>query len=255
MEPELLDSPDVRELTQIVATMLTAAITSTARPFLTLFMLFAVPTMLIETGVWAASDWVFGDIHRGVLGGLGILAVIEHFWRGTELYADLVEQLPWDRLPVLVAVWLMFMGGFANAAAPPEPSDRPGVGLGMGMGSILLGVSLTLHWGVAWARRRMLELLRDLGMMQLYNWLEPLGVIGLLLMVLALPIVALGLALTASGVLAFVAAAIKVIERRIDRGRRRDCPSCGHSARAEASRCPSCGASLQVTRNLSIATA
>lgn len=252
----MLQSPDMRELMQIVATMLTAAITSTARPFLTLFMLFTVPTLLIETGVWATTDWVFGDVHRGVLGGLGVLAVIEHFWRGTELYADLVEQLPWDRLPVLIGIWLMFMGSFANAAElPAERSEPGGSSLGIGMGSALLGVSLTLHWGVAWARRRMLELLRDLGMMQLYNWLEPLGVIGLLLMVMALPVVALGLALTASGVLAFFAASIKVIERRVDRSHRRACPSCGHAARAEASRCPSCGASIAVTRNLSVAPA
>lgn len=242
----MLDSPDMRELAQIVATMLTAAITSTARPFLTLFMLFAVPTFLIEMGWWEASDWVFGQTHRGVLGGLAILSVVEHFWRGTEMYAELVEQLPWDRLPVLVMIWLMFMGGFAQAAEVTTPAAP----LGIGVGSVLLGGALGLHGLVAWARRRMLEILRDIGFADTYHWLESLGVVGLLLMVLALPFVALGLALSASGVIAFFATMAKMVERRIDQSRRRACSSCGHQARAEATLCPSCGASLAVTRPL-----
>ena len=241
---DIAELPAIDELAKIVATMLTVAITTTGRPFLTLFVLFTLPTFLIETTIWDPNDWYFGSVHRGVLGGLGILAFIEHFWRGSEVYQEMVEQLPWDRLPVLVTIWLMFVGGFANA------SDGTAAPLGLGAGSILLGGALVVHWGVAWARRRVLTLLRDLGLGGIYNWVEPMGVVGLIVMVILLPFLALGAAILAAGGVASMAAGAKVIERRIDQQHRRPCPHCGHQVRDEASRCPKCGGTVTVTRNL-----
>ena len=248
MDPELLQGPEMNEFYGIVATMLTVAITSTGRPFLTLFALFAVPTGLIWGGLWDAGDWYFGETHLGVVAGLGLMAFIEHFLRGSEAYAEMVEQLPWDRLPVLITVWLMFVGGFALAG--PAAAAEPAAPLALGPGSILMGGTLTVHFVVAWARSRVLELARDLGVGGLFHWGETFGVFGLVALVVLLPIVAVVLSAGVAAIVALLALLAKVIEASVDRARRRDCPHCGHAARGEASQCPSCGRELSVVRTL-----
>ena len=262
---------ELNGLTEIIATMLTVAITSAGRPFLTLFLLFGVPTALMEAQIWGADDWFFPPVHIGVIIGLGALAVVEHFMRGSELYAELVEQFPWDRLPVIVTVWLLFLGGTAHATevmaattglpieasmwdpASWEPvSWHPRTWLSPA-GALLVG-TIVVNFAVGWARNRVFEVARDLGVGGIAHWLEMFGVVGLIVLVVMIPVGALGITAIAAGIVFMLALMGRLIEATIDRGRRRACPSCGHMARAEAQRCPSCGSTLSVERRLAAVT-
>jgi hypothetical protein len=232
------------ELVQAAAMMIAVAITSTGRPFLTLFLLLGVPTLLVDTNLWTSDQFVLPTAQVWVLAVLGVLAVVEHVARGRALYAEAIERLPWDRLLVNGIIWVMYLhqvdaastpAELARAAAPHAP--------------LLVG-SASVHLAAGFARTRALDLLRSVGIGGVAHWIESFGVVGIVIVAVFLPILALllaGIALVpvVGGVLA-----ARFAEHRIDQGRRRACPSCGHAARMEASVCPSCRAPLTVTRTL-----
>ncbi len=172
-----------------VATLFTTALTATGRPGATVFLLLAVPTGLLESGLWEAHDWFFPPTHTWVLVVTGIWAVLEHAFRG-EVYGDLMEALPLDQLMALLLIWLMFKGQIALGTSP---ADVPDLGLQMrrlipvGPGLVLLGIAVPLNLVVGWARRQVVEVMRDLGFGGTAAVIEVVGVTGILVSVVGLP--------------------------------------------------------------------
>jgi len=235
-----------------VATLFTTALTATGRPGATVFLLLAVPTGLLESGLWEAHDWFFPPTHTWVLVVTGIWAVLEHAFRG-EVYGDLMEALPLDQLMALLLIWLMFVGQIALGTSP---ADVPDLGLQMrrlipvGPGLVLLGIAVPLNLVVGWARRQVVEVMRDLGFGGTAAVIEVVGVTGILVSVVGLPALALGIVVVIALPLVVVAIIARVGMALVDRQRRRPCDHCGHAARMEASACPRCGGALSFVRPL-----
>ncbi|MBX2800239.1 MAG: hypothetical protein KTR31_21345 [Myxococcales bacterium] len=227
--------------------MLTVAITTTGRPFLTLFLLFGVPEALFTAGMWEVTEWLFPRAPALVLSGLGVASFAEHFLRRTEIYGELVDQVPWDGIPAVTTIWAVFVGTLTFAAnAPPELEGA----LPRWVAFLLLAKALVVFGIVRWARSRALEVVRDLGMGGIVNILETFGVAGVIVAAVLLPPLAVVMVLMAAVPVVIGAIVIRSVETAIDRTRRRPCTICDERVRAEASRCPHCGANLDVVRSL-----
>lgn len=233
------------------ATMVTTALTATGRPGTTVFVLLAVPTALLESGLWEAHHWFFPPTHMGVLLLFGLWALIENVFRG-EFYGELMQALPLDQLAALLFIWLMFVGKVAlgTASDVPDVADEMRKVIPVGPGLVLLGITVPLNLGFGWARNRVVEVLRDLGFGGTAAVVEFVGVVGGVVGVMFLPALALGAAVFAAVPIVTVAVTVRVGAQVVDRQRRRPCPYCQHPARQEASRCPRCHAPLQIVRAL-----
>lgn len=235
------------------ATFVTAAITSTGRPGATVFLLLAIPTALLHTGVWEAQDWFFPPTHVGLLVVLGLWAVVEHFLRG-EVYGEIIEALPLDRLGALLLLWLMFVGQVAVGAHPegvaPDVASEMKQAIPWGTGLVLLAVTLPLQLAIGWARNRVFEVVRDMGFGGSLSILEFFGVAGIVVTVVLLPTVAMGAAILVVVPLVIGATVSRLVDLHLDQKRRRPCPACGIAAREEAHRCPGCRAVLPIVRPL-----
>lgn len=233
------------------ATLVTTALTSTGRPGATVFLLLAVPTGLLNSGVWQAHDWFFPPTHVGVLLVLGAWAVFEHLFRG-ELYGELMEALPLDQLGALLLIWLLFVGQVALGTSPdvPDVAAEARRLLPVGPALVLLAFTVPLQLAVAWGRNRLVEFLRDIGLGGFASVIELMGVVVGVVGVVFLPVVA-AVAAVAIALAVLVGAGIsRITNAAIDRSRRRACAHCGHRAREEASRCPSCHGPLEIVRAL-----
>ena len=233
------------------ATFVTAAITSTGRPGATVFLLLAVPTALMHSGVWDAASWFFPPAHIGLLIALGVWAVAEHFLRG-ELYGEIIEILPLDRLGALLFLWLAFIGKLAWGfeGSPEDLSSEFTRTIPIGPGLALLALTLPLQMVVAWARNRVFEVVRDLGFGGTLSILEILGVAGTVVGVILVPTAALAVSVAVVIPLVGITMVVRFIDVRVDRSLRRPCSGCGFAARVEASRCPQCFRDLPIERSL-----
>ncbi len=248
----LLASPET-SLLAAAATFATAVITSTGRPALTLFLLFAVPTALVQLPGVSADTWLFPPAHLWLLGGAGVLAVIEHFLRG-ELYGELIEALPLDRLGAIVVIWLLFCGKLAIGATPGEEAGEYVPPLTWEQSTLLMAASIPMQTGLAWARNRVFDVVRDMGFGGTLHLLEAFGVAGAVVLAVLLPLAAVAAVLLVVVPITIVAVAGRLVDRSVDASLRRACATCGYQARVEASLCPHCGNPLAVARSLAGAT-
>jgi len=166
---------------------------------------------------------------------LTALVVVEELVEGDEDLQELLELGGYALRAGAGAfvAWSVAAGadaGVAEAAAP--------------VGGAVLGA------GTHHMRARLHESVRGFGDTALSPrtwllWLERGGLVGVLVAVILAPVVALVFV-----VLAGIAAGIALLVRRqLERTVfRRECPSCSHPARKEASRCPSCSGALEVER-------
>jgi uncharacterized membrane protein len=170
--------------------------------------------------------------------GMTILALLAIFEEVQESDEDLQELLEWVNygtraLAGGIAAWSVS----AEADAEVVTTISPVLGAGVATGS-------------NWVRTRLHEQMRGLGDSIMSPrtwllWLERGGVLGLLTAAFLAPVIALCFIL-----LATVAAAMATVTRRMLERKhfRRECPSCGHHARIEASLCPSCRGPLEVEK-------
>ena len=238
-----------------VENVVTTAFTTTGRPFLTLFLLVFVPSLLVQYFAWTGSpilDLELGGGHALILSGLGVLALLEHLFGSSDMVQEIVsgENGPaLDAFKGLAVFSTLAYAELATATEPiPDPTETGAIGFIAGAATFVGG--LGLHVGVSFTRSQLLILVRDLGFAGFASWLETLGTLGIVVLLLFAPFLALVVTIVlALGGLASLGI-YKLVERRLDQQRRRSCPSCGHLARKEASWCPSCGAPLTVERLL-----
>lgn len=248
MGPELVyallltpgSSWDTSQWMVFVALMGSVAVLSTARPFLTLVVLFSGPAASLLTADGGTAEAFFG------LGLLGLLVIGEHHLRATE-WAELFQSaFELQGLLGIAVVWVWFVVG-----ATPEGMrfdlGPPVTALAL---AVPLLVGIAVHALVYRARARVWRLVRDVGMAGVGTAIETLLVGSIAGLLLLAPYVALGAAIVFVVPLLVAAATVRAVSRAVDRRHRAPCPACGALVRLEASRCPECHAVIEVRRVL-----
>jgi len=222
-----------------VALVLCIGILATARPLLTLVILFGIPASSL------AGSW--GELGTGSVLGLAALLVLgEHQLRSTDWAELFVSAFELQGVLGIAVAWAWFVVG----------STPRGVVLDLGPPTVALALCAPLllaagvHAVVFRARARVWKLVRDLGLAYLATIGETV-MVGILAAVLLLaPYVALGVATAGVLPLLLAAVVIQALGRLADAHRRRPCPACQRPVRIEASRCPHCRAAIPVARAL-----
>jgi len=214
----------VTGVVQLVAQALVAGGLTGARPMLTLFVL-GLATRFSHDG--ALPDDVAFLVHPYGLVVLGALSFVEHELRDDP---DIEELLRW----VLAAV-----GAVAAAFSARLLSAVSGGGVDAGWPTVVGATVASL--AVQRARQHALSSLDELA--TLGGWwrrVEAGGVIGLLLLLWALPFLALGLVVVLTLLAVAAGWTLRRYRRTADARRRQPCPHCQAPIRIEASLCPEC---------------
>lgn len=225
----------------MVATPLLQSVSSTplfaSRPFLAAFGIAA----FARWSEWLdAPQWFTHDITLWVLGILGAMEILAR--KDVDIRAFLEEFDGWLKAGVAVAVQLAILDAESVALLETVTAS-----LAPSWAWIWASVLGTFTWTLAAFRRGFLRLLEeidsedDLGLQGLISWLEDLGVLGGVALVVVLPVVALllfGLSLLALYLFR------KAMERREEQ-RKIPCPHCEEPLHPSAFSCASCGGANQ----------
>jgi hypothetical protein len=116
--------------------------------------------------------------------------------------------------------------------------------------SLLLGAAFLVQFAMVWVRGKIREFVDQLNLERVWAWLETGGFGAAVLLVVLAPalLLAFTLLLTIGSIIALIA--FRFAAAIADAARRRPCPACSVSIRAEASRCPRCRAAIAPTRLL-----
>lgn len=204
-----------------------------ARPFLAAFGVAA----FARWSDWLqAPDWFVHSTTLWILGALALLEVVAR--KDVDVRAFLEEIDATLKVAVAVLVQVAVLSP-EDAALLETVTAAAGPGVWMFWAAVAGGVT----WGLAVFRRGSLRLLEemdeddDLGLQGLISWLEDLGVVGGVALVVILPLVAFALfGLTLLGLYLFR----KLMERREER-MKMPCPRCRQSMHPAAFECPHCG--------------
>lgn len=220
-------------LVTLVAQGLVAGGLSGARPLLSLLVLGLTTRLAFEGALPDDVAWL---VHTYGLLVLAALSYLEHEVRDDP---DMEELLRWP-LGALGAVCGALAARLLTTTSGEVDSVTATTTSWLGAaGAVVASV------GVQTARRQALEALDEVATLE--GWwrrVEAGGVIGTLLLIWALPFLAIVLVvvLTVGGVAGSIA--LRRWRAAVDARRRQPCPRCRASIREEASRCPSCRADI-----------
>jgi hypothetical protein len=238
---------------------LVPALASSARPATTFALIDATAAILVRRGhleLPPALDWLVGT---PVVAFAVILAILETLAAHDDDVAAIARELHFEKVASGLGALASGLGlaalGDAQAAASiasrPDETVEAIVVAGthsgahsdaVRFGALACGVGGSV--ALAWLRGKLLDALDEVSLSGLWARLETGGVVALVLLLVALPAVAL--ALCVAGLLALTAASIiAATARRVrDLSARSPCPSCRAPVRHEASLCPRCRTGL-----------
>jgi len=220
----------VTEVVQLVAQGLIAGGLTGARPMLTLFVLGSATWLTHDASL--PKDVAF-LVHPYGLVTMGALSFVEHELRDDP---DIEEFFRW----VLAA-----LGGVAAAFSARLMAAVSGGGSGEASWAAVAGATMA-SVAVQRARQRALSTLDEL--VSVGGWwrrVEAGGVIGLLLLLWALPFLAVALAVSLTMLAAAAGWGLRRWREMADARRRQPCPHCAEPIRLEASLCPRCRSALE----------
>ncbi len=212
-----------------LALVLVVGILATARPLLTLVVLFGGPTW----GLLVGEDGLSSLAGLIVVGGL---VWGEHHLRATEWSEVFPAAFELQGVVGIGVAWAWLVVGAATDGATVDLGSPPRA---MGLVGALLA-ALALHAVVYRARARVWRLVRDVGFAGVATLLETAIIALVAGILLFAPFVALGIVALGVMPLLVAAGAIRGVQRVVDGWRRAPCPACGRPVRVEASRCPHC---------------
>jgi Domain of unknown function (DUF4126) len=216
----------------LIAQALVAGGLSGARPLLSLLVLGLITRFSTELMLPSDIAWL---VHPYALVALAALSYVEHEVRDDP---EMEELLRWP-LGVIGAAAAVMASRLLAASAGTDGDTAAPVGVMSAVGATAASV------GVQTARRHALETLDDVASVDgWFRRVEAGGVVGVLLLIWAAPIIAIGLVVVLT-VGAFVTSwALRRWRTAQDARRRKPCPSCQHGIRVEASSCPNCAHGL-----------
>ena len=256
------------ELIRFLATTFGVAFTSSARPAMTFFAVqcFAAGLVRFElASLPNGFEWLVALPTLGV--GL-VLTIVE--WMAAH-DPDVGESLRMIHLDKAVGA----LGAFASALffvsiGLPEIEADGLIAAGGGVSDVIvaahstqesavstpvqfgvIGAAVAINLGLTWLRGHVLEALAAVDLEAIWQRIETGGIIGLLMLLLLMPFLALGLVVALTLALVVVGLMFKGVDFIIDKQSRTPCSSCGYSVRVEASRCPSCHSALTPQRSSS----
>jgi len=204
-----------------------------SRPFVAAF---GVAAFARWTEWLDAPAWFTHDITMWVLGILAALEILAR--KDVDIRSFLEDFDGFAKVAVAVTVQLAVLDAESLALL-----ETVTAGMTPGFGLIWASVIGSVTWTLAAFRRAFLRMLEeidsedDLGVQGLISWLEDLGVVGGVALVVILPLVALALfGLTLLGLYLFR----KILERREERCKI-PCSHCGEPLHPSAFSCPHCG--------------
>lgn len=238
-------------------------ILGSVRPFAILFVLFGLP-LAWSYLITPADDVRMAMEHKGaffVLCILGVLAVAEWWFAGSEWLADLDESLNDETYGMLTVsrgiAWLGVMSYHTFVFEDLVSVAPAGIGVAIAasgplnlLGFVSMVAGLVGHVATAFIRRPILIMARELGFGGGLVWLEGLGVLGLFAILVLAPLVALVLCIALGLTLLAVLWAMRAWERAHDAKLRRPCPHCDTPVRMEACLCFNCQGELDIVHPL-----
>jgi hypothetical protein len=215
--------------TWLISQALLAGGLAGARPFLTLLVLASSVRLYSDASLPVDVSWL---LHPVSLAALAVLSYLEHEARTEPDFEETLRR----PLQLLSAV----AGGLVGRLLSSEQlwSDEAAP-----IGSSMLAVAAASAGSlvVQDLRRRLLDAADEL--LDVGNWwrrLEAGGVVGLLVVIVTFPFLALALVVVFTIVGAAVGLGLRGFRSAREQAARQPCAHCSHAIRKEASRCPNC---------------
>ena len=241
-----------------LALIIAPAITSSARPVMTLLGVQILSLFLVHREMVAAPEAMAWFLAIEVTYVLGALAVLEIIVAHDSDVSALLGDLGIDRVSAAVgamaSTMVLALLGVAEAqeavgevemlwgAGEALSADRD-AWISYGIVAAAVGINLVLTW----FRSGLLRWIDEFGVRKWWARVETGGIIAVLLLIPFFPLIIGTFALVFALGLLVLSAMVRAGAVALDRQWREPCEGCGYAVRKEASLCPECGREREPT--------